>query len=63
MKPKPKASLGYIAALLLLASCASDTGVPVGIQPSFYLDGASTTCGGTGSNNENFNGVDRTCLT
>jgi hypothetical protein len=51
----------------LVAGCGTDAPAPTDAsglrRPSFYVLGESTTCGGTGTNNENFAGVDRTCLT
>lgn len=53
-------------ALGALAACAGErsTGANTdGLNPSFYLTSESTTCGGSGTNNSNNSGVDRTCLT
>lgn len=50
-----------------LANCAPAPTAPdersIPGRPVFYVDGSSTTCGGTGTNNSNTAGIDRTCLT
>jgi hypothetical protein len=55
-----------MVAVSVLVACAGEqpSGTDMGSpKPSFYLASESTTCGGSGTNNSNFNGIDRTCLT
>lgn len=58
---------GILTAPLLIVGCSVDTSGPTNpassLAPSFYVEGSSTTCGGTGTNNSYLDGVDRECLT